>query len=175
MSLKTMPSEQKNPSAGGSTPAAIVASVYRLADPVLETAGLELVHAEYRPEPGGMTLRIYIDKPGGVTVDDCAAFSRELGDLFDVYLRIDASYRLEVSSPGIERPISRPRDFSRFQGRRVRVRTRTAIDGRRNFTGTLSEFHDDRVILTVDGQTVSIPVLDIARARLADGFASAAT
>ncbi|MBI5897050.1 MAG: ribosome maturation factor RimP [Desulfobacterales bacterium] len=108
----------------------MVAKVWRLAEPLCLSEGLELVHVEYQREPAGRTLRIYLDKPGGVTLDDCVNISRQLGDLLDVGLETEASYRMEVSSPGIQRPLGRLGDFERFKGRRAKVRTAQALEGR---------------------------------------------
>jgi ribosome maturation factor RimP len=88
--------------------------VARLADPVCQSEGMELVHVEFQREPGGLTLRLYLDKPNGVTLDDCVAISRQLEDILDVHARDIPPYRLEVSSPGIERPVGKLADFMRY-------------------------------------------------------------
>ena len=98
----------------GATANPIVERVWQLAQPLCASEGVELVHVEYQREQGGRTLRLYLDKPGGVTLDDCAGISRHLGDLLDVSLETAASYRLEVSSPGSKRPLGRLEDFKRF-------------------------------------------------------------
>lgn len=100
----------------------VVSKVWELAEPLVVTSGMELCHVEYLPEPGGKVIRLFIDKPGGVCIDDCADVSRELGDLIDVSFPEEFSYRLEVSSPGEERPVSRITDFERFAGLPVRIR-----------------------------------------------------
>jgi len=144
----------------------IVGTVWRLADPLCRGEGMELVHVEYRREPGGRILRIYLDKPGGVTLDDCANISRQLGDLLDVGLDTEAAYRLEVSSPGEQRPLGKLDDFERFQGCRAKVRTGQPIGGRKNFTGTLEGVDASNILLGVDNQTVSIVFADIIKAHL---------
>jgi ribosome maturation factor RimP len=93
----------------------MVAKVWRLAEPLCLSEGLELVHVEYQREPAGRTLRIYLDKPGGVTLDDCVNISRQLSDLLDVGLETEAPYRMEVSSPGIQRPLGRLERFRTVQ------------------------------------------------------------
>jgi ribosome maturation factor RimP len=127
---------------------------------------MELVHVEYQREPAGRTLRIYLDKPGGVTLDDCANISRQLSDLLDVGLETEASYRMEVSSPGVQRPLGRLGDFERFKGSRAKVRTSQALEGRKNFTGTLQGLSGLSVLLWVDNQTLSIAFTDIVKAHL---------
>ena len=144
----------------------IVEMVTRLADPLCADEGIELVHVEYQREPGGRTLRVYIDKEGGVSLDDCVAISRQLSDILDIKLADQAAYRLEVSSPGIERPLSRKRDFERFKNHMVRIRTVQPLAGRKNFKGRLLGLKHDTVEVLVEGNSVSINFNDIARARL---------
>lgn len=144
----------------------MVAKVWHLAEPLCLSEGLELVHVEYRREPAGRTLRLYLDKPGGVTLDDCVNVSRQLGDLLDVGLETEVSYRMEVSSPGAQRPLGRLGDFERFKGSRAKVRTAQAILGRKNFTGTLQGISGMSVLLLVDNQSMSIAFTDIVKAHL---------
>lgn len=132
---------------------------------------LELVEIEYRREPAGRVLRVFIDKPGGVNLDDCQAMSRALGRRLDELDPIPDQYSLEVSSPGIERPLRKPEDFTRFAGHRVHVRTYGPIDGRRNFKGELLGLDDDGdVVVRVDVGDVVIPKDQVARARLVAEF-----
>ena len=145
---------------------AFVDSVNRLADPLCTAEGMELVHVEYQREPGGLTLRLYLDKPGGVTLEDCVDISRQLEDILDVHTQDAPPYRLEVSSPGIDRPVGKLEDFIRFQGHRATIRMATAVSGRKNFTGVLAGVVDERVQLQVDDEIVSLNVEDITRARL---------
>jgi len=144
----------------------IVASVKDLAEPLCESEGIELVYVEYQPEAGGMILRLYIDKPKGVTIDDCIYISRQLGDILDVNLEGAGAYRLEVSSPGSDRPIWKKNDFNRFKGSVVRIRTCRPFDGQKNFKGVLLGISDETVKLMVDNKNVAIPFKEIARARL---------
>jgi len=145
---------------------AFIDSVARLAEPLCAAEGLELVHVEYQREPGGLTLRIYLDKPGGVTLDDCVTISRQLEDVMDVHMQDGPPYRLEVSSPGLDRPVGKLTDFMRFKGQRVKIRLSAAVNGRKNFTGELAGVDDETIHLQVDKQTVSINFNDISRARL---------
>ena len=120
-------------------------------DPEVELIALE--------QPAAETLRLYIDRPGGVDLALCEAVTGELRDLLE-------RYSLEVSSPGIDRPLTKPEHFRRFLGRRVRVRTTEAIEGRRNFTGTLAEADDDTVLVAAEGAPVRIPIAGIKRSNL---------
>jgi ribosome maturation factor RimP len=145
----------------------IVPLVRDLAEPVCESEGMELIHVEYGSERGGKTLRIYIDKPGGITLGDCAIISHQLGDILDVNLEGAGSYSLEVSSPGPERPLSKVADFERFEGRMIRIKTFRPIEGQKRFKGILSGISKGVVTLFIENKTVAIPYQDIARARLA--------
>jgi ribosome maturation factor RimP len=120
-------------------------------DPEVELIALE--------QPAAETLRLYIDRPGGVDLALCEAVTGELRDLLE-------RYSLEVSSPGVDRPLTKPEHFRRFIGRRVRVRTREAIEGRRNFIGTLAEADDDAVLVAAEGAPVRIPLAGIKRSNL---------
>lgn len=144
----------------------VVAQVIELVEPVCRHDGLELVHVEFQREPGGRILRLYIDKPGGVTLDDCVQASRSMGDLLDVNLDNLGPYRLEVTSPGPNRPLSKKGDFDRFKGRRIKLKTIHPLDGRRNFSGTLMGISDDDVMLSIDDRVVIIPFASILKANL---------
>jgi ribosome maturation factor RimP len=146
----------------------IIALVERHTQPLCADEGLELVHIEYRREAGGRVLRVYIDKSGGVTLDDCVDVSRQLGDILDVGLEPEIQYRLEVSSPGIERPLGKIADFKRFENKRAKIKTKEPLDGQRNFTGTLAGVTQNRVKLLVDSKTVEIDIAAIQRAHLVD-------
>ena len=144
----------------------IVGRVWQVAEPLCQSEGVELVHVEYRREPGGRTLRIYLDKPGGITLDDCARISRQLGDMLDVALDVEEPYHMEVSSPGISRPLGRLSDFERYRGCMVKIKTAKALDGQKNFTGTLEGVDGTAVRLKVNDQTKSIVFADIVKAHL---------
>jgi ribosome maturation factor RimP len=148
--------------------ARVVAQAWPLAESLCASGGLELVHLEYRRERGGRVMRLYIDKPGGVTLEDCADVSRELGDVLDVHLPEIGRYHLEVSSPGPNRPLVRKGDFDRFRGRRVKIRTADPIDGRRNFSGVLEGLSEGEVRLNTGKATVGIAVDRISKAQLMD-------
>jgi len=145
---------------------AVVESVTRLAEPLCQSEGLELVHVEYQREPGGVTLRIYLDKSGGVTLDDCVDLSRQLEDLLDVHAGDFPPYRLEVSSPGVDRPVGKIEDYQRFAGQRARIRLAAPVDGRKNFTGVLDGVVEGKIRLKMDDGVVHLDFSDIIRARL---------
>lgn len=159
-------SEPNRPQVVGMTSNPMVERVWRLAEPLCLGEGIELVHVEYQREPGGRTLRIYLDKPGGVTLDDCVNISRQLGDILDVGLETELSYRMEVSSPGVDRPVGKLGDFERFRGCRAKIRTARPVDGRKNFTGTLEGIDGQSVLLMIEHRTISFALTDIAKAHL---------
>lgn len=141
-----------------------------LAEEVARPLGLEIVDVEFRRESGGRVLRVFIDKPGGVTLDDCEALSEELSRRLDEVDPIEESYSLEVSSPGIERPLKKPQDFERFAGRLVHVRTFGPIDGRRNFRGELLGLDGEQIIVRLEQGEARIPLEQVAKARLVAQF-----
>jgi ribosome maturation factor RimP len=144
-----------------------IARVRGLAETLCESEGMELVHLEFQREAVGRILRVYIDKPGGVGLKDCVCVSRQLGDLLDVYLDgEDPAYNLEISSPGLERPISKPADFERFAGQRVKIKTRQPISGQKNFTGRLLGISEGVVNLEQNDIIRAIPHGEILKARL---------
>ncbi|MDE2322348.1 MAG: ribosome maturation factor RimP [candidate division NC10 bacterium] len=145
----------------------VVERVKSIALPLFTELGLELVDVEFRREASGWTLRLYLDKRDGVTLGDCQRVSEELSDLLDVENLIDHPYTLEVSSPGLNRPLRRESDFLRFAGQRARVTTSQAVAGQRRFLGVLRGYEDGRVLLErEDGSIVLIPYALISKARL---------
>jgi len=146
----------------------IIKQVEALANPLCESEGLELVHVEYQRESSGRILRLYIDRPQKVTLDDCINISRQLNDLLDVNLDDIGPYNLEVTSPGPERPLSKLRDYERFKGHRVKIRTIQPIDGQKNFTGIISGIAAEQINLLSNEETVVIAFDNISKARLAD-------
>ncbi len=123
-----------------------------------------MVDVEFRRESRGMVLRLYLDREGGVSLDDLSRVSRQLGDLLDVHDTVPGPYTLEVSSPGINRRLRRPDHFRRYLGKRVRVRTAGPIEGRRGFVGTLQSVEADGIVLAEAGQSHAIRFADIAQA-----------
>lgn len=146
--------------------------VRTLAEPILLAMRLELVEIEFKRTGREAVLRLFIDKEGGVMLDDCADLSRELSLLLDVEDFIPCEYNLEVSSPGLDRPLKTPADYDRFNGRLVKVRTYEqfaddAGNKRKTFLGRLEGLKDGVVVLTLtEGQTAAIPLERIAKANL---------
>ncbi len=141
--------------------------VERLVEPLCLAENIELVHVECISGHGGITLRILMDKSDGITIDDCVYMSRQIGDLIDVYMDEIGPYRLEVSSPGTNRPLKNEKDFHRFTENKVRVETFELIDGQKKFTGILKSFSNDIAYMSIDGKIVEIPHGQIKKARLA--------
>ncbi len=144
-----------------------------LVNAVVEREGYELVDVEFVTEMGRAILRMYVDTvpPGdehhGVTVDDCSHLSRVISDVLDVEDAVSGQYNLEISSPGLFRPLTKTPHFERVIGQRVKVKTYQKIDGRRVFTGELIGISDDGVLtVEVDGHRYTMPVADVAKANL---------
>jgi ribosome maturation factor RimP len=146
----------------------LIRQIWHIAGPLCASEGMELVFVEYQPERDGLILRIYIDKPGGAALEDCAAVSRQLSDLLDVHLDSEHSYRLEVSSPGIDRPLGKPEDFDRFSGKGVRIKTKNPLNGRKNFSGMLLGFAEGNVRIQSDKNIIAIPYNEVLKARLSN-------
>jgi len=150
----------------------VASTVQELALPLVTAMGLELVEVEYHREGRQMILRLYLDKPGGINLDDCAAVSRELSPLLDVEEVITGNYSLEVSSPGLNRPLKNEADFIRFAGRLVKVRTFEQLPDdrgnlRKTFLGILKGCEGGEVIMDLkEGQGARIPLVAIAKAHL---------
>ena len=135
-------------------------------EPVVTGLGYELVGAEYGGGPGNGRLRVYIDTPGGVTLDDCAAVSEQLSVALDVDDPIPDSYVLEVSSPGLDRPLFERADFERFCGERVFVRLEQPLEGRRKFKGLLVRVEGEDALVEIDGDTWRLPLAAVEQAHL---------
>jgi len=135
-------------------------------EPVVEALGFELVDVELAGSSGNALLRVYIDSLGGVTVDDCATVSRQVSAVLDVEDPVPGKYALEVSSPGLDRPLVKLKDFQRFTGDEIKVRMVRPILGRRNFTGRLAGIEGESIVLEVGAESFSLPLDDIEKARL---------
>ena len=144
--------------------------VFRLIEPVLEEMGIELVDVEYVTERGRPILRVYIDRHGGVTIDDCAAVSREIGDLIDINDALSGRYVLEVSSPGLNRPLKKEKDFVQAVGKKVRLKTVFPVDGRRNYRGTLLSFENGNLFIELENGQVQLSFTDLEKANLVYEF-----
>lgn len=144
----------------------IVEAVRKIVEPVVTRQGLELVDVEYRGELQGWVLRIYIDRENGVNVGDCSRVSSEIGTILDVEDPIPQSYHLEVSSPGLNRPLKREEDYQKYQGSLVKIRTVAPIDGRQNFTGRLLGCSNGQVQVEIGEKRWEIPFSQITKANL---------
>ncbi len=145
----------------------IAARVEELITPYVAAQGLEVVEVEYhQPGRGRGTLRIFLDKPGGITLDEITRMSRVIGELLDVHDVIGPSYTLEVSSPGLTRELKGDKDFIRFAGRRVRITSRRPIAGRQVHRGILQGLEAGEVLVQVGSELTRLPLEEIAKARL---------
>lgn len=142
-----------------------------LLEPIVTGYGFELVDVEYVKEAGTWYLRAYIDKPGGITVDDCEVVSRQFSDILDEKDYIEDAYIFEVSSPGLGRPLKKEKDFKRSMGEEVEIRTYRAIDRQKEFTGILKAYDNDTVTIAYEDDTEQVfNKSDIALIRLALDF-----
>lgn len=135
--------------------------------PVVEGSGYELVDLRILADSGRTILRIMVDRPGGITLDECARLSREISPHLDVADIVPYAYNLEVGSPGLRRPVKKAADFARFAGERIEVTTSAAVDGRKRFKGVNRGMDEkERVLIEIDGQVHAVPLAGIAQARL---------
>ena len=155
----------------------IQAQVEALIEPILDDFGYELVDLQYKKEGRSMALCIFIDKPGGITLDDCVTVSREVGAILEIEDPIKAGYRLEVSSPGLDRPLKKPADFERFAGQKIKLKTVRMLDpdrrgrSRKTFTGELLGLSGDMIRIALDDKTggqVMIALADLEKANLVE-------
>lgn len=144
----------------------VIQQVWSLAEPLCGSEGLELIQVEYQRESAGRILRLYVDKPDGIKLEDCVGVSRQMSDILDVNLADVGPYSLEVTSPGPERPLAKKEDFDKFKGNRAKLKTYQPMNGRKNFTGVLLGITGDEVSLQIDEQIITIGFTDISKARL---------
>ncbi len=148
----------------------ILNRVHNLANLILSDEGLELVEIQFRREKRGWVLRLFIDKEGGITLDDCANISREIGRLLDIEDFISVPYILEVSSPGLTRPLKDEKDFLKYRGRLIKVKTFSPVEECRQFKGRLLGITDKNIELEVSGRILHIPLSNVAKANLEIDF-----
>ncbi|MEJ2071796.1 MAG: ribosome maturation factor RimP [Syntrophobacterales bacterium] len=145
----------------------IMTRVADLIQPYLQVQGVELVDLEFtQPRRGRATLRLFVDRPGGITLEEITRVSRVVGELLDVHDLISSSYTLEVSSPGLTRELKKPQDYERYTGRLVRLTTRSPWQGKQVHRGILKGLANEEVSLEEDQALVRIPLGEIAKARL---------
>ena len=148
--------------------------IRQLIEPVIESEGMEIVDLECLKMKFRWLVRIYIDKEGGVTIDDCSEISKQAGDILDVYDVLPGSYTLEVSSPGLDRPLTRDKDFIKYRGSAVRIKTGEKLDGVKNFHGILNDYLDENgrktLIVDVSGKIYHIPRDLVVKAHLVYEF-----
>ncbi|MGO8761055.1 MAG: ribosome maturation factor RimP [Desulfobaccales bacterium] len=147
--------------------AAIISRLEELIQPLVESQGAELVELQYgRPKRGRGILRLFVDRTGGISIEELARISRMVGGLLEVHDVIPGSYTLEVSSPGLTRALKKPEDYQRYAGRLARVTTRAPWEGRQVHCGIIEGLKDDQVCLKEGESVVLIPLSEIAKARL---------
>jgi ribosome maturation factor RimP len=148
----------------------IINRVKDVATPIFFNEGMELVEIEYRREAKGWVLRLYIDKEGGVSIDDCTHISQEIGRSLDVEDFILTPYTLEVSSPGLTRPLKSEKDFTKYRNHLINVKTFDPIENRRRFKGRLLGISENRIEIEVDEGIIHIPLANVAKANLEIDF-----
>lgn len=148
----------------------VTQKVWQVVEPIVEELKLELVDVEYVKEGAHWYLRVYIDKDGGVDIDDCADVSHKLSDILDRKNLIPQAYMLEVSSPGIERPLRKREDYDKYIGKLVSVRTSEEYLGYTQFSGYLKGLVDEKIILEYEGQEAAIPINIVEKAHLEHEF-----
>ncbi len=146
--------------------------IRQLAEPVVVSEGIELIHVECIKMHTRWIIRLFLDKENGVTLADCANISNQLGDIFDIREVIKGAYTLEVSSPGIDRPLSRDQDFVKYKNSKVNIKTSVKIEGIKNFHGILLDYIEEAgqklVLIDISGKIHRISKQDIVKANLAD-------
>ena len=148
-----------------------MSDIWSLIEPVVEGMGYEVVDIDYRPHPTDGLLRIYIDGPDGIVLEDCSAVSLQISSVLDVEDPIPGQFNLEVSSPGMDRPLRKVADFERFTGSTVKIKlTVPTLEGQRNFTGKLKGIENEDVILEMDGETYYLALDSIDKARIVPQF-----
>jgi ribosome maturation factor RimP len=140
--------------------------LWELFEPVVSGMGYDLIEIEHFPNPKHGVLRLYIDKEGGVNVDDCSNVSRQISALIDVEDPVSGQFNLEISSPGADRPLRRLVDFQRFTGSLVKLKTVMPLEGQRNFKGRLLEASEETVVIETDDEEISLPMSAVEKARI---------
>lgn len=147
-----------------------IKEIIRIIEPILGDMGIELVDVEYLSDRGRWILRITVDAEGGITLNDCVRVTREIEDIIEVKGLFRDECTLEVSSPGLNRPLKKEKDFLRAVGKTVKVRLGQPLQGRRNFKGTLLSFENDLLTLQLERNTAQIPLVLVEKANILYGF-----
>lgn len=137
-----------------------------LLEPTVERLGYAVVDIEYHPQGRNSVLRVFIDKSDGITLDDCTTVSHQISGVLDVEDPISGAYELEVSSPGLDRPLRKAADFEHFAGRQVKLKTRALVNGRRRYRGTLIGLEEEQIVLDVAGERLSFARIGVDTIRL---------
>lgn len=149
----------------------IEAAIEELVSPIVDDKGFEIVDIEYVKEAGEYYLRVFLDKEGGISLNDCEAVSRELSEILDVKDPIKDNYFLEVSSPGLDRPLKKDKDFVRYQGRDIEIKLYKSLNGSKQFEGELVGLNEDKnIVVIIDDNEVEFNKKDVALVRLAIKF-----
>ena len=140
--------------------------LWELLEPVVAGMGYELVEIEFNSHPKNKVLRLYIDKEEGILIEDCSEVSRQVSAVIDVEDPISGFFNLEVSSPGLDRPLRKLEDYERFKDEMVKIKTSMPQDGQRNFKGQIKDVDKDSVLIECEGKEVSLLISAIEKARL---------
>ena len=140
--------------------------IFKAADPIAEELGFYVVDAEYKKEGDNKVLRVYIDKKGGIGIDECEIFSRRFEEEFDKLDAINEAYTLEISSPGVDRVLKTEREFNYYIGREVEIKMYKAVEEKKEFTGILKNYSDKMATIIVDGKDITINVSEAVYIRL---------
>ena len=141
-------------------------TISSIIEPTIESMGMELVEVEFKKEHGCWVLRVFIDREGGVRLQDCERVSREIEPVLDAEDPVIHTYTLEVSSPGLQRPLKKPADFERFRGELARIKLYTPIEGEKTFCAHIQGIEGDTVVLNREGEIIRTPLVSIAKANL---------
>ena len=144
----------------------VLEKIEKIIEPILNGLGYEFVAGQFVNEAGGQILRIYIDSENGISLGDCRKASRAVEDIIEVEELITQKYRLELSSPGLDRPLRKKNDFVKFKGKEIKLESKCAIDGRKRWRGELVDLINDEVLINVDGQLYKIPFDEVYKAKL---------
>lgn len=144
--------------------------LWELFEPVVNGMGYDLIEIEHFPNPKHGVLRLYIDKEDGITIDDCSQVSRQISALIDVEDPVRGQFNLEVSSPGMDRPLRKLRDFQRFCGSKVKLKTTVPLEGQRNFSGRLLEADEEKLVIETETEEITLPMTAIEKARIVSEF-----